>query len=129
MSLQKKDKTVLKKKQSTDLEPWVSVFWVLAIIAICGSWVYAYRSSSEVISFTVDRRERVTQNSSDFTQSYYFVWSSEGEVFQVNDDWIFFTWNSSDRYGQLKERTTVRAKVAGWRVPFFSWYRNIVEIE
>ncbi|MCU0565673.1 MAG: hypothetical protein MUF49_03650 [Oculatellaceae cyanobacterium Prado106] len=41
---------------------------------------------------------------------------------------MFFAWNSSDRYGQLKEDSQVTARVAGWRFPLLSWYRNIVEV-
>lgn len=129
MSLDKKEATT-PEKQPTDSDVyWGWAFLAGVILAFYGSWIYAYRSSSEVITFTVDRRERVTQSSGDSTKSYYLVWSREGEVFQVTDDWAFLTWDSSDRYGRLKEGSTVTAKVAGWRVPFFSWYRNLVEVQ
>jgi hypothetical protein len=82
-----------------------------------------------VVTFTVERRERVTYSFGDSVESYYLVWSQAGEVFQVKDDLSFLTWNSSDRYGQLKEGLTVTAKVAGWRIPFLSWYRNVVEVQ
>jgi hypothetical protein len=82
-----------------------------------------------VITITITHRERVTQQSEDSTNSYYLVWSREGEVFQVKDDWRFLAWNSSDRYGQLQEGTVAQIKVAGWRVPFLSWYRNIVDVQ
>jgi prepilin-type N-terminal cleavage/methylation domain-containing protein len=75
---------------------------------------------------TVDRRERVNQNNE---KSRYLIWSKEGEVFQCTDDWAFLKWNSSDVYGQLKEGGQYRVEVAGWRVPFFSWYRNILRAE
>ncbi len=94
-----------------------------------GSHIYFYRHSSEQITFTVEQRERVTESYSDSVRSRYLVWSREGEVFEVTDNWAFLTWNSSDRYGQLQEGVIVKAKVAGWRVPFFSWYRNIVEVQ
>lgn len=99
------------------------------LFVICLSWMYAYRTSSDMVTFTVDHRERITQMSGDSVESYYLVWSREGEVFKVTDDWLFLTWNSSDRYGQLKEGSTVTAKVAGWRVPILSWYRNVVRIQ
>ncbi len=62
-------------------------------------------------------------------QSYYLVWSREGEVFCVTDTYSFFTFDSSDRYGKLTEGSNVKAKAAGWRIPFLSWYRNIVVID
>lgn len=93
------------------------------------SWLLVYRVSAQVTTITVTHRERITQQSENSTRSYYLVWSHEGEVFKVTDDWRFFTWNSSDRYSQLKEGTVAQVKVAGWRIPFLSWYRNIVEVQ
>lgn len=93
------------------------------------TYVSCYRWSLKSAEFTVDRRERVVKGSGDSTQSYYLVWSQEGEVFTVNDSWSFLSWDSSDRYGKLHERAKIKAKVAGWRVPFLSWYRNVIVIE
>jgi hypothetical protein len=111
-----------------DLTSGIFILFLL-LGMIVGGQIYFYRHSSEQITFTVARRERVTESSSDSVKSYYLVWSREGEVFEVTDDWAFLTWNSSDRYGQLQEGGIVNAKVAGWRVPFLSWYRNIVEVQ
>jgi hypothetical protein len=88
-----------------------------------------YRASIKEAKFTVDRRERVTKGSGDSQRSYYLVWSREGEVFCVADTWSFFSFDSSDRYGKLRDGSQVQASVAGWRVPFLSWYRNVVEIK
>jgi hypothetical protein len=93
------------------------------------TYITCYRRSLQPAQFTVDRRERVVKGSGDSTQSYYLVWSQEGEVFTVNDSWSFLSWDSSDRYGKLHERAKIKAKVASWRVPFLSWYRNVIVIE
>ena len=119
----------MKRNQSIDPALWAWIFFAGIILASFGTWIYSYRNSSELVTFTVDHRERVVQSAGDSIQSYYLVWSRKGEVFTVTDDWIFLTWNSSDRYGQLKEGTTVTAKVAGWRVSFLSSYRNVVEVK
>lgn len=37
--------------------------------------------------------------------------------------------NSSDIYGTLKEGKKYKIIVVGYRVPFFSWYENILEVE
>lgn len=92
-------------------------------------YVPCYRASLTSVEFTVDRRERVTQGGGENTKSYYLVWSKEGEVYCVSDTWSFMSFDSSDRYGRLCEGSEVKTKVAGWRVPFLSWYRNVVEIE
>jgi hypothetical protein len=92
-------------------------------------YIPLYRASLTDAEFTVDHRERVIKGSGDGQQSYYLVWSREGEVFCVADTWSFLSFDSSDRYGKLREGTHIQASVAGWRVPFLSWYRNIVAIK
>ncbi len=92
-------------------------------------YIPCYRTSLKPAEFTVDRRERVVKGSEDSTQAYYLVWSREGDVYCVTDSWSFMTFDASDRYGRLREGSHVKAKVAGWRVPFFSWYRNVVVID
>ncbi len=92
-------------------------------------YIPCYRASLKGVEFTVERRERVTTGSGDSVRSYYLVWSREGEVFCVTDTWSFFRFDSSDRYGKLDEGKKVKAQVAGWRVPFLSWYRNVVIID
>jgi hypothetical protein len=82
----------------------VRVYLIMAVlISPCAVYGYSYRQSLEAVQFTVDRRERVATGSGDSAQSYYLVWSREGEVFAVVDSWVFWRWDSSDRYGQLRE--------------------------
>lgn len=101
------------------------------IIPVVGLTVYVpcYRASLKPAEFTVDRRERVTKGNGDSIQSYFLVWSKEGEVFCVTDTWSFFSFDAADRYGRLHEGSHVKAQVAGWRVPFLSWYRNVVIVD
>lgn len=101
---------------------------VVAPLVIGIVYVPSYRASLSPVEFTVDRRERVVKGSGDSTQSYYLVWSKEGEVYCVTDSWSFMSFDSSDRYGKLHEGSKITAKVAGWRVRFLSWYRNVIEI-
>lgn len=103
--------------------------WIALAISPCFVYGCSYRQSAKPVQFTVDRRERVTTGSGDSQQSYYLVWSQEGEVFAVVDSWVFLRWDSADRYGKLHEGSKVQAKVAGWRVPFLTMYRNIIQIE
>lgn len=50
-------------------------------------------------------------------------------VFQDTDSLIESKFNSSDVYGRVKEGKTYKFSTYGWRVPFFSWYENIVGVE
>src|SRR5690348_7835933 len=82
-------------------------------------------------TITVERSERVCSSSSkgSSTDCKYLIWSRQGEVFQDVDVWYFFKWNSSDVVGRLRNGHTYHVTVSGWRVPFFSWYRNIVSVD
>ncbi len=109
----------------------VLIFLSPVLLPIVTTIVYVpcYRASLKQATFTVERRERVTTGSGEGSSSYYLVWAKEGEVFCVTDSWSFLRFDSSDRYGRLREGTQITARVAGWRVPFLSWYRNVLIID
>ncbi|MDO8650006.1 MAG: hypothetical protein Q7K33_01720 [Candidatus Berkelbacteria bacterium] len=108
----------------TGIEWGVLLIIVLIIFMLVGLPI-GERMSATTVTITVDRRERVNNQDS----SYYLVWSSEGETFKCSDAWLFGKFNSSDVYGQLKEGRQYKVLVAGWRIPIFSSYRNIIRIE
>lgn len=62
-------------------------------------------------------------------QSASYLIYTEKEVYEVQDLlWIgFFT--SSDVYNQIEVGDTIKVKVYGKRVPFFSAYKNIVSVQ
>lgn len=57
--------------------------------------------------------------------SKYLVYT-EGGVYENTDSWTFWKWDSSDLHGELKEGNCYHIEHAGWRVPFMSWYKNIL---
>ena len=81
-------------------------------------------SSQKPVTFTVQEKERV-QTKED---SYYLVWSTDNRTYKVADSLLFFTWDSSDRYGRLVKGKQVTVTTVGWRVPFLSMYENIIEV-
>ena len=114
-------------KEYVLLAIFCSPIWIPVVTAVI--YVPCYRASLKKAEFTVASRERVTSGSGEGSRSYYLVWSKEGDVFCVTDSWSFLRFDSSDRYGKLREGSHVMAQVAGWRVPFLSWYRNVVVID
>lgn len=60
--------------------------------------------------------------------SKYLIFTDK-EVFEETDEWLKGKFNSSDMYNQLKVGNTYRVKVIGFRIPFLSMYRNIIEVE
>ena len=58
--------------------------------------------------------------------SKYMIFTDK-EVFENTDSFLSLKWNSSDVYRDVKIGDTCTFKVTGIRVPFMSWYRNILE--
>ena len=78
----------------------------------------------ETITDTVVKSERVTSGES----SKYLVFGKR-EVYQNTDAIVVWKLNSSDFYRDIQAGKTYRFKVIGWRIPFFSLYRNIIHFE
>jgi hypothetical protein len=85
----------------------------------------AYYFSSETISITIKDKERITTGSGESISSKFIIYS-ESEVFENTDSWLFFKFNSADYQNKLEVGKTYKVKVAGWRIPFLSTYRNVV---
>ena len=88
-----------------------------------GTFSYLKNYDTEVVTVTVTDRERVTSSE----RSYYLVYT-DSETFTVSDTIWHFRYDSSDFYGSLKRGDKIRVKVCGWRVPFMSMYRNMLEV-
>ena len=103
---------------------------VLALIFIFVLCIYpiAYISSEDNITITVKETERITKGSGESITSLYLVFT-EDEVFENTDTYLYWKFNSTDFHNYLEVGKTYNVKVVGWRVPFLSWYRNIVEIK
>lgn len=82
--------------------------------------VVLYNESRETVTFTVEEKEA--------KQDTYLLYTDEG-VFCIEDSLIAMRFDSSDCYGQINEGETYTADVIGWRVPFFSWYKNVLSVE
>jgi len=105
---------------------WIALMVAALLLTGLGS-CGAYRNSSETVSFKVKKTERITQGAGDALTSKYLVFT-ETEVFEITDSFCYWRWNSSDLYGKIENGKTYDAMVAGWRIPFLSWYRNIIEM-
>ena len=60
--------------------------------------------------------------------SKYLAFTSGG-VFENTDTWWFLKFNSSDIQGQLMQGGTFDISHTGFRVPFFSKYPNITNVQ
>lgn len=95
-----------------------AVVVVVLFVAVC---ITSYAKTSYV-NLTIDNKESVgTSNGHE-----YRIYTSQG-TFKVGDSWVHPRWNSADVYAKLEKNTAYRCKVYGWRIPFFSTFKNILE--
>lgn len=110
-----------------DLVQGIIVLVVLVAIplGLIAAYPVAYRLSADELVIKVDKTEAVNTAKT----RTYMAFTEDGSVFQIADSWSFWHFAASDVYGQMKPGQTYRVKIAGWRVPFLSWYRNIISAE
>ncbi len=97
------------------------------LLSLAGRPILVY-STQESVTFKVEKTERIVDSSLEDIRSRYLIFTDE-ETFENTDEIFVGKFNSSDLYGAIKPNQTYKAKVTGVRVPFFSWYRNILSIE
>ena len=85
-------------------------------------------ASVETVLIMVEDKQRISTGSDKSLDHKYLVFT-DSEVFQNTDTMLFFKYGSSNLQNKLKRGTSYQVKVSGWRVPFLSWYRNIISIK
>ena len=102
--------------------------YAILVVIILMAYPVAYYSSSKTVDITVKDKERITTGSGENISSKFLIYC-EGEVFENTDSWLFFKFNSSDVQNELESGKTYTVTIAGWRIPFFSMYRNVIRIK
>lgn len=101
-----------------------AVLAIILLVLVFGSdAIVQYSTKTEVVD-TVVRVDRVMNKHG----SKWLV-TCENEVFQNVDELIFFKFNSSDFNRKLVPGKKLNLVVCGFRVPFLSWYRNIIAVK
>lgn len=107
-----------------------AVFGLAAFLALgvlgFNLW-YTYGTGDEV-DITVKDKERVVKSSGDSVSSKYLVYGDQ-ETFENTDSFLKWKFGSSDIYRDLEAGKSYECQVYGKRVPFLSWYRNIVSCQ
>jgi hypothetical protein len=99
---------------------------IVALFVVCAAYPVLYYQTVEEISITIKDKDREPGEG-----GRYLVFT-EGEVLVNTDDSVLILWrkyNSSDVQGMLDIGGTYTVSVVGWRIPFFSMYRNILKVE
>lgn len=99
---------------------------VMAGLLLSSSVVFARLTEDRITTTILRDGERVCSGSSEGTSCKYLEFGT-GEVFENTDTWAFLKFNSSDVHGAIAAGKVCDLRVSGWRLPYLSWYRNIVE--
>ena len=113
------------------------IFFVVVMIAIMLVSLIAqeaiFNFNDTEYTITVTDKERIYTGSGNSSSSKYLVFGDDQNgnslVFENTDCFIRGKWDSSNIQGQLKEGNVYKITVIGYRVPFLSWYQNIIKIE
>lgn len=103
----------------------------ILVLLIVNEAVFSFNDTEYTI--TVTDKERIYEGSGNTASSKYLVFCDDENgnalVFENTDCLIRGKWNSSNIQGQLKEGSTYKITVIGYRIPFFSMYQNIIKME
>ena len=104
------------------------IYLILCVIFIFFVLFMYYNSEKE---YTVTITEKVVKNYN--SDSKYLIFAEDSKqnmnVFEIEDTILYFRWNSSNLYGQLKVGQKYNIKVAGYRVEILNLYQNIISAE
>lgn len=118
--MNKEMKSTLKK---------VVILAAIIIIIICSQSMINFNDTTYEVKIT--DKERIYQAGG--KESKYLVFGEDKEgnvkVFENTDCIVRSKWNSSNLQGELKEGSTYRITVVGYRIEFLSIYQNIIKIE
>lgn len=115
---------------------FIAVLVVVLLVAVLSEVIFSFNDTEYTV--TITEKERITESSKDsdgnsHTSSKYLVFADDENgnslVFENADRFIRWKFNSSNVQGQLKEGHTYKITVIGYRVPFLSWYQNIIKVE
>lgn len=96
----------------------IAIAMIVIILSFCiGGCANALHSEHGKV-FTVTGKENVKSGK-------YLVYNSN-TTYEIEDSWIHWRWDSSDVYGKIEVGKTYKATLQGYRVPFLSWYPNII---
>lgn len=112
----------------------ITIAVVLAVvIGIAWSVAIPFTTRATAVVQVTDK-EPVIEGLDGDVSSKYLVFTKHQpsgtiEVFENTDVFLLVKFNSSDLQAELEVGSTCLIDVIGYRVPFLSWYRNIVSAE
>jgi len=103
----------------------ILVFVFIILLMCVGMNLIRYNS---IESFEGNVEKTIIQNG----ETYFVIKNvseNKSEVFQNNDVILFGKMNSADFLMNIEEGNTYTFQVMGWRIPFLSMYKNILDYQ
>ena len=101
----------------------------LVVLLILGIWIVPLFVRN-TYTVEVTGKERIYKSSENASSSYYLVFTKELDgdvkVFKKSDELLIGKFGSSNIQAGMEIGGTYDVDVYGFRVPFLSWYENIV---
>ncbi len=99
----------------------VSTLFVLYILGAPVGCNLALRATESTTTVQVEKAERIETGR-------YLVYTDQG-TFSIANSWTYFRFDGSDVYGALEAGETYEITSYWFRVPFFNWYENIIDVQ
>jgi hypothetical protein len=113
--------------RNRDAKFWLTLIAVILLVGLIPLKIWIHYATMETVTgLVVQDKDRVTSGSGKDMKSEYLIFTDR-ETFKNTDSWLALKFDSSDMYGAIQKGQTCDFKVTGFRVPFFSSYRNILE--
>ena len=109
------------RKAFTLIEAMIVVAIMAIVHSLCVGGCAAALHKEHGQVFTVTGKENVKS----WNSGKYLVYTDK-TTYEVTDTWVGWRWDSSDVYGGIVVGKTYTATLQGYRVPFLSWYQNIL---
>lgn len=104
------------------------IFGAVLVIALLSTNIIIHFTTMEEVRFEVEHRERVVSGENN---SRYMIWANLGdrtEVFENVDSVLALKFNSADLYGEMLPGRECVGTVNGFRIPWASMNRNILNV-
>jgi len=106
-------------------ESFAKIIIVVFLVFAFGGCGAAYVNSKDAVNVKVTDKT-VKRYGKDGDKFLIFT---DKESFENVDSMLFGKFGSADVYGKIEKGKCYTFTVAGWRIPFFSSYRNVLAIK
>lgn len=105
------------------------VAMVFLTVSLGAASFFVHHNTQEIVVATVTDKDIKTSRDSEGNVNSRYLIFTDSETFENTDSLWAMKFNSSDVYGRIREGERCKFTVVGFRVPFLSMYRNILEAE